>query len=379
MISKLPNVGTSIFTEMSALAQAHKAVNLGQGFPDFPMPEALIEAVDKAMRDGYNQYQPMQGHPGLRDTIAEKIASLYSTNINPADEITITPGGTYALYTALTVLLHHGDEVIVFEPAYDSYIPAIQINGAIPVRIELQFPEYRINWQQVRNRISTKTRLIVLNNPNNPSGSILKQEDIAELGKLLQENPQLYILSDEVYEHLVYDQQPHLSILRYPELFSRSFVCFSFGKVFHCTGWKLGYAVAPAHLMTEFRKLHQYNCFSCHSPSQVALAAFLKNKEHYLSLATDMQGRRDHFIELMKSTRFHLLPSEGSYFICAQYQQISNLGDQEFARNLTTQHKVASIPVSSFYVDGTDHKVIRFCFAKRKETLEDAVARLSKV
>lgn len=375
--SKLPDVGTSIFTIMSALAQQHNAVNLGQGFPDFPMPAALIDAVDKAMRDGYNQYQPMQGNMALRETLAEKIEGLYQTRINPADEITITPGGTYALYTAMSCLLHPGDEVIVFEPAYDSYIPGIIINGAIPVRIPLQFPEYKIDWEEVRNKITPRTRMIILNNPNNPTASILTENDITSLRALLNSTEQsIYILSDEVYEHLVFDNLPHLSILRYPDLLARAFVCFSFGKVYHCTGWKLGYAVAPPALMQEFRKLHQYNCFSCHSPSQVAMASFLKEKEHYLSLSADMQDRRDYFLQLMAGSRFSFLKSHGSYFVCAQYNQISNSGDFEFAQKLTREQKVATIPVSSFYTDGTDNKVIRFCFAKQKSTLEMAAERL---
>ena len=379
MQSKLPDIGTSIFTSMSALAQKHNAVNLGQGFPDFPMPAPLVDAVSKAMQDGFNQYQPMQGHIGLREVLAEKIHFLYNNNVHPGSEITITPGGTYALYTAMTVLLHPGDEAILFEPAYDSYIPTILVNGAKPVRIPLEFPAYRINWSLVQEKVTEKTKLIILNNPHNPTGSILNHEDINQLKKLLAQYPHLHILSDEVYEHLVFDQQKHLSILRYPELFSRAFVCFSFGKVYHCTGWKLGYAVAPETLMNEFRKLHQFNCFSCHSPSQVALAGFLTERNHYLQLARDMQDRRDYFQTLMQETRFTLLPSSGSYFVCAQYNRISDEPDHIFAERLTRENGVASIPVSAFYEDKTDHQVIRFCFAKKKETLEQAVEKLNHV
>jgi methionine aminotransferase len=365
---------------MSALAQEHGAINLGQGFPDFPMPEGLVDLVAKAMRDGYNQYLPMQGYLPLREAIADKVNMLYSTTIDPAEEITITPGGTYALYTAMSSLLHPGDEVIVFEPAYDSYIPGIQVNGAVAVRIPLQFPGYKINWASVERSITDRTRMIILNNPNNPTGSILDNEDIEALRRIqLSRSQPLYILSDEVYEHLVYDGKPHLSLLRYPDLMQNAVVCFSFGKVFHCTGWKLGYAIAPSMLMKEFRKLHQYNCFSCHSPSQVALAGFLREKDHYLQLAADMQDRRDYFTRLMSSTPFNLLPSQGSYFICARYQRISDLGDQEFVRKLTRERKVAAIPVSSFYTDGTDDHVIRFCFAKQKSTLQEAVERLSGI
>ena len=379
MKSKLPDIGTSIFTSMSALAQQHNAVNLGQGFPDFPMPAALMDAVTKAMHDGFNQYQPMQGHIGLREVLAEKIHFLYNNSVDPGSEITITPGGTYALYTAMTVLLHPGDEVIVFEPAYDSYIPTIIVNGAKPVRIPLEFPNYSINWSVVNEKVTDQTRLIILNNPHNPTGSILSASDIEELKQLMSKYPNLHILSDEVYEHLVFDQKKHLSVLQYPELFERAFVCFSFGKVYHCTGWKLGYAVAPESLMTEFRKLHQFNCFSSHSPSQVALASFLQERNHYLQLASDMQERRDYFQTLMQQTRFSLLPSSGSYFVCAQYNQISDEPDHIFAKRLTVEKGVASIPVSAFYEDKTDHQVIRFCFAKKKETLEQAVAKLIHV
>ena len=379
MKSKLPDIGTSIFTSMSALAQQHNAVNLGQGFPDFPMPAALMDAVTKAMHDGFNQYQPMQGHIGLREVLAEKIHFLYNNSGDPSSEITITPGGTYALYTAMTVLLHPGDEVIVFEPAYDSYIPTIIVNGAKPVRIPLEFPNYSINWSVVNEKVTDQTRLIILNNPHNPTGSILSASDIEELKQLMSKYPNLHILSDEVYEHLVFDQKKHLSVLQYPELFERAFVCFSFGKVYHCTGWKLGYAVAPESLMTEFRKLHQFNCFSSHSPSQVALASFLQERNHYLQLASDMQERRDYFQTLMQQTRFSLLPSSGSYFVCAQYNQISDEPDHIFAKRLTVEKGVASIPVSAFYEDKTDHQVIRFCFAKKKETLEQAVAKLIHV
>lgn len=376
--SKLPAVGTTIFTVMSALAQKHNAVNLGQGFPDFPMNEELIALVDKAMRDGFNQYSPMQGYLPLREVLANKINMLYGQPVNPDDQITITPGGTYAIYTALTILLQPGDEVIVFEPAYDSYIPGITVNGAIPVRIPLQYPDYSINWAEVESKITPRTKLIILNNPHNPTASILQQKDIDALRHLVQQH-RLYILSDEVYEHLVYDQQPHLSILQFPDLLERSFVCFSFGKVYHCTGWKMGYAVSSPGLMTEFRKLHQFNCFSCHTPSQVALARFLQNKETYLGLSSFLQQKRDFFIGQMKKTPFKLLPSNGSYFICARYDHFSQENDQQLARHITEQYGVAAIPLSAFYQDGTDNKVLRFCFAKKNETLELAAQRLAQI
>lgn len=378
MISKLPSTGTSIFTVMSALAAEHGAVNLGQGFPDFPMSEDLVALVNDAMRKGMNQYMPMQGYLPLREAIAEKSASLYRAAINPDSQITITPGGTYAIYTSLTTVLRPGDEVIIFEPAYDSYIPNVVINGAVPVLINLQFPDYRIDWQEVKRKITPRTRMIMLNNPNNPAGSILKPEDIAELREVVRDT-NILLLSDEVYEHIVFDNAPHQSLLRYPDLMERSFVCFSFGKVYHCTGWKLGYCISSPALMAEFRKVHQFNCFSCHSPSQAALAAFLRKPDSYLSLAGFLQEKRDRFVELMRSTRFDLLKSSGSYFVCATYQRISDEKDTELAIRLTKDHGVAVIPVSAFYQSGTDNHVVRFCFAKKNETLETAAGRLAGV
>lgn len=376
--SKLPSVGTSIFTVMSALATEHNAVNLGQGFPDYPMNEELISLVNEAMHKGFNQYVPMQGYTPLLEVLAEKIGSIYQTAIHPGSQITITPGGTYAIYTALTTVLQPGDEVIIFEPAYDSYIPNVEINGAVPVLINLQFPEYKIDWNEVRKKITPKTRMIILNSPHNPTGSVLSEEDIIQLRSVVKDT-NIIILSDEVYEHLVFDNIPHQSILRYPDLLERSFVCFSFGKVYHCTGWKLGYCISSPELMKEFRKVHQFNCFSCHSPSQVALSAFLKNKDSYLSLAGFMQEKRDYFLRLMQDTRFVMLDSKGSYFICATYDKISDEKDTDLAIRITKELGVATIPVSAFYKAGTDNKVIRFCFAKKKETLEAAVEKLVKL
>jgi methionine aminotransferase len=373
--SKLPHVGTSIFTIMSALASKHRAVNLGQGFPDFPMSDDLIDLVNEAMKSGYNQYVPMQGYMPLREILAEKVFSLYGTPVDPSTQITVTPGGTYAIYTSLTTVLQPGDEVIIFEPGYDSYIPNVEINGAIPVLINLDFPAYRINWDEVRRRITPKTRMIMLNSPHNPTGTVLREEDIREL-KSITRNSRILILSDEVYEHLVFDNLPHQSMLRHPELLERSFVCFSFGKVYNCTGWKLGYCISSPSLMDEFRKVHQFNCFSCHSPSQVALATFLKRKESYLSLAGFMQQKRDYFQQLMRHTRFSPLPSYGSYFQCYTYERISNEPDKDLAVRLTVERGVATIPLSAFYKNGTDNKVIRFCFSKKDETLEAAVDKL---
>ncbi len=374
--SKLPSVGTSIFTVMSALATQYNAVNLGQGFPDYPMNEDLMSLVNEAMHKGFNQYAPMQGYMPLREVIAEKAEFLYQTKIHPDSQVTITPGGTYAIYTSLTTVLQPGDEVILFEPAYDSYIPNVQVNGAVPVLINLQFPEYKIDWNEVRTRITSKTRVIILNSPHNPTGAVLGEDDITQLRSIVK-NTNIIIVSDEVYEHLIFDTVPHQSILRYPDLLERSFVCFSFGKVYHCTGWKLGYCISSPALMNEFRKIHQFNCFSCHSPSQVALSAFLKNKDSYLSLSGYMQEKRDYFIQLMKNTKFSLLNSKGSYFICATYNKISEEKDTELAIRMVKELGIATIPVSAFYQAGTDNKVIRFCFAKKKETLEAAVEKLA--
>lgn len=377
--SKLPNVGTTIFTVMSSLAAQVDAVNLGQGFPDFPMSEKLISLVEKAMREGYNQYVHMNGYKPLRDVLAEKIAALYGTQVDPETQITVTPGGTYAIYTALTTVLKPGDEVIVFEPAYDSYIPNIEVNGAVPVRIDLKFPEYTIDWAEVRRRITPKTRMIMLNTPHNPTGAVLGEHDMEELKAIIRKNPRILIHSDEVYEHLIFDGLQHQSILRHPELLERAFVSFSFGKVYHCTGWKLGYSVSPPAFMAEFRKVHQFNCFSCHSPSQVALTEYLQDKDSYLSLPAFMQAKRDFFQKLMTSTRFDPLPSYGSYFQLYKYDRISEESDKDLAIRITKEFKVAMIPVSAFYTEGRDNKVVRFCFAKKEETLERAVERLARI
>jgi methionine aminotransferase len=363
---------------MSSLANQYNAINLGQGFPDYQMSEVLMNKVNEAMHKGWNQYVPMQGYMPLRESITEKVEFLYQTKIIPDTQITVTPGATYAIYTALTSVLQPGDEVIVFEPAYDSYIPNIEINGAVPVLIDLKFPEYKIDWQEVKKKITPKTRMIMLNTPHNPTGAVLGEEDMKELSSIAKDS-NIIILSDEVYEHLIFDNIPHQSILRYPGLLEKSFVCFSFGKTYNCTGWKLGYCISSPELMKEFRKVHQFNAFCCHTPSQVALAEFLKNKEAYLSLSGFMQQKRDYFLQLMKDTRFTMLDSKGSYFICAKYDRISNEGDKDFATRITKEFGVATIPVSSFYKAGTDNRVVRFCFSKKDETLEAAAERLSKI
>lgn len=376
--SKLPNVGTTIFTVMSALATEHKAVNLGQGFPDYPMSEELTAKVAEAMKNGHNQYAPMPGLIGLRESIAEKVEFLYKTKVNPDTEITITPGGTYGLYSTFTTILQPGDEVILFEPAYDSYIPNIEINGAKAIPLPLTYPDYKIDWDLVRSSINAKTKAILINSPHNPTGSVLDKNDIAEL-KSVVAGTNIFIVSDEVYEHLIYDDLPHESMLKYPELFERSFVNFSFGKTYHCTGWKLGYCIAPAAFTKEFRKVHQFNCFSCFTPAQVALAEYLKNKDAYLSLPRFMQQKRDYFVELMKQTKFDLLPTSGSYFVCASYGRISDEADKDLAIRLTKEAGVATIPLSAFYHNQKDDKVVRFCFSKQNRTLQQAVERLMKI
>lgn len=376
--SKLPKVGTTIFTVMSALANEYNAVNLGQGFPDFPMSRELTGLVTEAMTNNFNQYAPMPGWMPLREAIAEKAEFLYAATINPETEITITPGGTYAIYSSLTAILQPGDEVIVFEPAYDSYIPNIEINGAKAVTIDLVYPNYHIDWQAVKKAVTPKTKAIIINSPHNPTGSVISENDIQELRKIT-EGTNIFIISDEVYEHLIFDHIPHQSMLRYPDLLQRSFVCFSFGKTYNCTGWKLGYCIAPAALTKEFRKVHQFNCFSCFTPSQVALATFLKKKEAYLSLSSFIQEKRDYFKQLMQATKFSLKDSYGSYFICGTYERISEEADKDFAIRLTKEAGVATIPVSAFYQNGKDDKVLRFCFSKNKETLEAAVEKLARI
>ena len=376
--SKQPHAGTTIFTVMSVLAAEHNAINLGQGFPDFLMDDALVALVNESMQKGNNQYVHMNGLPLLRERIAEKITGLYQNTIHPESEITVTPGGTYAIYTALTTILQPGDEVIVFEPAYDSYIPTIEINGAIPVLIPLNFPDYTINWELVKQKVSSKTRAIIINTPHNPTGSILSETDITQLRAIVKDS-NIFIISDEVYEHLIFEGRQHVSMLRYPDLYDRSFVCFSFGKVYHCTGWKMGYCVAPPALMSEFRKIHQFNCFSCNSPVQFALAEFLLQKEKYLQLGAFLQQKRDYFAALMQQTKFKPLPSFGSYFQLYSYNDISSETEKDFAIRLTKEYKVATIPTSVFYKNGSDNKVLRFCFAKKEATLEEAVNRLMKL
>ncbi len=377
IVSKLPNTGPTIFSVMSSLAAEYKAINLGQGFPDFPMNQNLISLVSKAMKDGHNQYAHMNGLITLRESIAEKIFYLYKNNIDPETCITITPGGTYAIYTAITSILHPGDEVIVFEPAYDSYIPNIEVNGGKAILIPLTYPDYKIDWSLVKEKISAATRMIIINSPHNPTGTIINKKDIEELKKIVT-NTNIIIVSDEVYEHIIFDDAQHESILKYPELFERSFVCFSFGKVYNCTGWKIGYCVAPSFLMNEFRKVHQFNCFSCNSPVQFALADFLKNKEVYLTLRNFLQSKRNLFQQMMQQTKFTSFKSYGSYFQLYDYSSISDEHEKDFVIRLTKEAGVTAIPLSSFYKKEINNSVVRFCFCKENTTLETAVERLIK-
>jgi methionine transaminase len=363
---------------MSSLALEHQAINLGQGFPDFMMSEELIALVNTAMQNGHNQYTHTHGLALLRQRIAEKIEALYAATINPETEITITPGGTYAIYTALTTVLQPGDEVIVFEPAYDSYIPNIIINGAVPVLIPLAYPSYSIDWELVRQKISAKTKMIMLNTPHNPTGSVLGTDDMEQLQNIVK-GTGIFILSDEVYEHLIFDNKQHESMLRYPALQERSFVCSSFGKTYHCTGWKLGYCVAPPPMMHEFRKVHQFNCFSCNSAVQYALADYILQKEAYLQLGARLQQKRDYFQQLMRQTKFKALPSYGSYFQLYSYAGITEEGEKDFAIRLTKEYGVTAIPTAAFYVNGREDKVLRFCFVKKEATLEEAVKRLMQL
>jgi methionine aminotransferase len=376
--SKLPDVGTTIFTVMSVLAAEYNAVNLGQGFPDFSMSDELTSLVNKAMKNDFNQYTHMNGYPLLREKLCEKAAKLYGANINPDTQITVTPGGTYAIYTSLTTVLRAGDEVIVFEPAYDSYIPNIEINGATPVLISLQYPDYSIPWDEVRAKVNAKTKMIMINTPHNPTGMVLRENDIEQLRSIVT-NTDILILSDEVYEHLIFDNIPHQSMLRYPDLMERSFVCFSFGKTYHCTGWKLGYCISSPALMKEFRKVHQFNCFSCDTPKQVAIAEYIANENAYLGLPAFLQQKRDFFRELMKATPFKCIPSHGSYFECYSYKNFSEESDKDLAIRLTKEYGIATIPMSAFYKHGQDNKVLRFCFAKKEETLKKAVEKLATI
>ena len=376
--SKLPNLGVTIFSEMTRLADAHGAINLSQGFPDYAVPQELILLVAKYMQQGCNQYAPMQGVQLLRERIAEKVLELYGAAYDPASEITVTSGATEALFAAITSVVHRNDEVIVVEPAFDSYTPVISLCGGKPVYVQLKFPDYRIDWAEVRNSVSEKTRAIVLNFPHNPTGAVLTQEDVSGLMEVVRDTD-IVIISDEVYEHIIFDGHAHHSMTRYPQLASRSYVISSFGKTYHATGWKIGYCLAPAELTREIQKVHQYLTFASNTPVQHALAEFMQQKEVYLQLSRFYQQKRDKFITALKGSRFKALPCRGTYFQMLDYSAITDEPDIEFARRLTRDCGVAAIPPSVFYHRKDDHKVLRFCFAKKDETLEQAAEKLSRI
>ena len=377
LTSKLPAVGTTIFTEMSRLAAECGAINLSQGFPNYGADPELRKLVGKYVEAGHNQYAPMTGLVELREAIARKKEGLYGYRPDADTEITITSGATEAIYSAVSALVHAGDEVIVFEPAYDSYRPALEVNGAVPIPIRLRGPDYRIDWTEVRASISPRTRMIMINTPHNPTGTVLDAADMEALREVT-EGTDILLLSDEVYQHIIFDGRRHESVLRYPELYRRSIVTMSFGKTFHVTGWRIGYAIAPAEITAEIRKVHQFNTFSINRPLQHALAEYLEMPERYLGLADFFQRKRDLFLEVMAGTGFDFLPCRGTYFALASYGRLSDEGDQAFARRLTRERGVAVIPVSSFYSDGTDERVVRFCFAKKEETLLAAAERLRR-
>lgn len=375
--SKLPDVSTTIFTVMSKLAEDHEAINLSQGFPDFGISEELIALVNKYMLEGYNQYAPMAGVPALRKAIAGKVFSSYGIVYDPDKEINITPGATCGIYTALSAFVREGDEVIVFDPAYDSYDPAVRVNGGVAMHASLKFPDFHIDWEEVGGMISERTRMIIINSPHNPTGSILHADDLQTLEDLTR-GKNILVISDEVYEHLVFDGNRHESICLYPELARRSFIVYSFGKTFHATGWKIGYVLAPENLMKEFRKVFQFNVFTCNTPVQYALAEFLQEK-NYRGLGSFYQAKRDYFIDKIRDSRFRVIPSYGTYFQLLDYSAITREPEMDFAVRMTKEYGLASIPVSAFYQDHQDNHILRFCFAKKEETLARAAGILCRL
>ena len=378
--SRLPAVGTTVFTLMSALASEHGAVNLGQGFPDFSCDPRLLDAVDAAMRAGHNQYAPMTGLPPLREAIAAKLAALYGHAYDADTEITVTAGATQGIITAILCAVHPGDEVIVIEPCYDSYQPSIVMAGGVPVPVAMRVDAagYSVPWDAVAAAVTPRTRMIVVNTPHNPTGTILRQADLDALADIVA-GTGILVLSDEVYEHMVYDGEPHASVSRHPVLAERAFVVSSFGKTYHVTGWKVGYVAAPAPLMAEFRKVHQYNVFSVNTPMQAGLADFMRDPAPWRDLPAFYQRKRDLFRAGLAKTRFSLLPADGTYFQCVRYDGISDLSESAFAQWLTREIKVAAIPVSAFYSKPTESGIVRFCFAKKDETLALALERLAQV
>ncbi len=376
--SKLPKIEQSIFSVMSSMANKYGAVNLSQGFPNFPVDKQLISYVNNAMEEGYNQYAPMAGDIKLREIISHKIEKLYTKKYNPATEITITAGATQAIFTAISAVIGKDDEVILFTPAYDCYEPAIKLMGGLPKAIQLKAPEYKPNWQQVETTITSKTKMIIINTPHNPSGVIFSESDMLQL-QTIAEKHNLIVLSDEVYEHIIFDGVKHQSAARFSLLSQRTFITASFGKTFHTTGWKMGYCVAPELLMKEFQKVHQYNVFCVNHPFQKALAVYLENENNYLKLPNLYQSKRDFFLEKIKDSRFKVIPSKGTYFQLLDFSEISKESDIQFAKRLTKENKIATIPTSVFNKDNEDFKQIRVCFAKNEETLLKATTILNSI
>lgn len=376
--SKLPRTGTTIFTEMSALARAHDAVNLSQGFPDFECADALKEAISKAVKDGHNQYSPMPGIMPLRERISEKTQALYGRYYHPEKEITVVPGATIAIFTAITAVVHPGDEVIIIEPAYDCYVPAVELSGGICVFSSLKAPGFEIDWEDIRNKITPKTRLIVVNSPHNPGTSVMKPEDLQMLDALTRDTS-ILVISDEVYEHIIFDGVAHQSAALMESLSSRTFIVSSFGKTYHVTGWKTGYVLAPPSMTTEFRKVHQYNDFCSFAPAQWAFYEMLGNPESYHSVAAFYQEKRDTMKNLLRGSKFKVLHSAGSYFQLLDYSAYSTEKDYDLARRLTIEHRIATIPLSSFFHDHKDLKLLRICFAKNESTLQQAAHILNNL
>ncbi len=376
--SKLPNTATSIFTKMSALAKEENAINLSQGFPDFSVSEELIGLISTAMKNGFNQYAPMPGILELRENIAQKLAFLYGKNYHPETEITITAGATQAIFTIISAFIHADDEVIIFAPAFDCYEPAIRLNLGKTIEIELKAPDFKVDWSVVKKNITAKTKMILINSPHNPTGTILSETDMLTLEEMVRDT-NIIILSDEVYEHIIFDGEKHQSIARFKSLAERSFLVASFGKTFHATGWKMGYCAAPKELMQEFRKVHQFNVFSVNHPMQKGLARYIQNAENYLNLPAFYQAKRDFFLDAIKPSRFTVKPSKGTYFQLLGYENISRDNETDFAIRLTKEFKIASIPISVFYSKKTDQKLLRFCFAKNEETLLQAATILNQI
>ncbi|GAA4462694.1 pyridoxal phosphate-dependent aminotransferase [Nibrella saemangeumensis] len=376
--SKLPAVGTTIFTVMSKLAADTGALNLSQGFPNFNTDARLLDLVDKAMRQGHNQYAPMPGVPVLREAIARKTSEVYGVDYHPDFEVTVTTGATEAIFAAITTVVRPGDEVIIFEPAYDSYVPAIELNGGTPVYVTMTPPDYAPDWTQVREKITDRTRLVIVNTPQNPTGRVWTADDLTQLADLVRDRD-IYLVADEVYEHIVFDGRAYHSLMSHPTLQERTFICGSFGKTFHTTGWKIGYCLAPKELTAEFRKIHQFVTFSVMTPMQVALAEYLQEPEHYLSLSAFYQRKRDLFAEILAASRFRFKLAEGTFFQTVSYAAITDEPDYDLAIRLTHEIGVASIPVSVFYHNLDDYRILRFCFAKDDEMLLRAGERLIKL